>query len=134
MENASKALLIAGGVLVLLLILSVGVFLYSEFSNQTEEYKEIITTTEIRKFNSNFDVYIGRTNISAQEVATVVNLSNKYNGQVSIEIYNKGNLLQNYDGSEAFIIEFIDDTFSCTDSQYDDSTGKIIKLKFKQNS
>lgn len=132
MENATKALLIAGGLFILLAILSIGVFLHSQLSNQTKEYKEIISSNEVRKFNSNFDVYIGRNNISPQEVVTVVNLANKYNGQVSIEIV--GISLPDPWNSESFIIDFIDKTFTCTDSQYDNNTGKIKKLKFQQNS
>ena len=54
MENATKALLIAGGVLIAIIMLSVGVALYSIYSNQAKEYDQIVSDTEIQKFNSKF--------------------------------------------------------------------------------
>ena len=54
MENASKALLIGGGVLIALLILSIGVYLFVEFRNLGTSYEKNIETSEIQKFNTNF--------------------------------------------------------------------------------
>lgn len=133
MENATKALLIAGGVLITVLILSAGVYLYTAFSNQSKEYSAIISETELQKFNSKFDIYVGRQEVSAQEVATIVNLSKEYNGQVNIEIYNSGNVRQAYTTPEDFVIKFLESSFSCVDVQYDNNTAKITKLTFKEN-
>ena len=133
MENATKALLIAGGVLITILILSAGVYLYTAFSNQSKEYSAIISETELQKFNSKFDIYVARQDVSAQEVATIVNLSREYNGQVNIEIYNSGNVRQVYTTPENFVMKFLNSSFSCIDVQYDNNTAKITKLTFKEN-
>ena len=78
MENASKALMIAGGVLIAIIMLAIGVTLYSMYSNQSKEFTQMIETTEVQKFNSKFDVYYGRTDVTAQEIISVVNLSKEY--------------------------------------------------------
>ena len=139
MENATKALLIAGGVLIAIIILTIGVTLYSMYSNQSKEYSQIITTTEIQKFNSKFDVYVGRTDITAQEVASVVNLAKEYRDEVQIIIKNKSNITVTYTTSEDFLkgIPWEGNQysqFSCTTNpEYDNETGKIKQITFKEN-
>ena len=132
MENASKALLIAGGVLIAILILSVGVYLYTAFSNQSKEYSQIIQDTELQKFNSKFDVYVGRTDITAQEIVSIVNLAQEYNNLVNVEVYNKSNILQTYINSEMFVKTFLDNKFECLETVYNSTTGKIVKIIFKE--
>ena len=46
MENASKALLIAGGVLITVIILTILVSLYMLFSKQSKQYADIMNQTE----------------------------------------------------------------------------------------
>ncbi|MGN1310249.1 MAG: hypothetical protein ACI4VP_00810 [Clostridia bacterium] len=128
MENATKALLIAGGVLIAIIILTIGVTLYSMYSNQSKEYNQIITTTEIQKFNSKFDAYVGRTDITAQEVVSVVNLAKEYNDIVTIKL--EGSILKfNTITPEQFIKQNLDETFSCQNPEYDSETGKITRDK-----
>lgn len=132
MENVSKALLIAGGILVTILVLSVGIYLYTIFSNQSKEYNAVISETELQKFNSKFDVYVGRTDITAQEIVSVVNLSKEYGNTVKIYVDNK----EITEESEKYIKKNIDVSFSCNEKgkeiEYDE-TGKVNKLRFKQN-
>lgn len=142
MENASKALLIAGGVLIAILIVTLGVTLYTTYSRQAKSYNAIVSTVEIQKYNSNFDVYVGRTDIKPQEIVSVVNLAkeNKYDVQIYLN-----NQLLNYTTSEEFIKEYFADnelkTFKCESKttgskpnpEYD-NMGKIIKLYFKENT
>ena len=78
MENASKALLIAGGVLITMLILVVAVILYNSYSNTSEQYIAVMNATEISKFNNNFQVFVGRSNIKAQEIITLYNKIEEY--------------------------------------------------------
>lgn len=140
MENAIKALLIAAGVLIAILMLASGVYLYSRFSKQSEEYTETISAIELEKFNSKFDVYIGRTDITAQEVVSAVNLAKEYDYQ--IKIYVGGSILQFNSGNtqEDFIKANQDKTFKCqlntTEGNANptyDANGKITKLKFTAN-
>lgn len=137
MENATKAILIAGGVLIALLIISVGIYLYTLYSNQSVEYSKIITGAELQKFNSKFDVYIGRDDITALEIVSVVNLSKEYNNQVQIYLKNSKIEFTTSNTQEDFIKNNQDKKFKCMlnnsstnpNPKYDEY-GKIIKLTF----
>ncbi len=135
MENATKALLIAGGVLIAVIMLSVGVALYSIYSNQAKEYDKIVSDTEIQKFNSKFIVYIGRTDITPQEVVSAVNLAKEYSNQITVNIENKSGNEIKFTTSESFISAHLDTKFTCENSgcEYDE-TGKIKKITFKEKS
>ena len=141
MENATKALLIAGVVLIAIIMVSIAVYLYSMYSNQSEEYSATISAVELEKFNSKFDVYVDREDISAQEIVSVVNLAKEYDYQ--IQVYLGSNLLEfsNDYTQEDFIREKQDKFFSCKlntsegnpNPKYD-SNGKIAQLKFTENT
>lgn len=136
MENATKALLIAGGVLITIIILSLGVGLYALFSNQSKKYSQIMASTEVQKFNSNFDVYVGREDITAQEIVSVVNLSKSIESKVKIIVSINGRMVK-ISNSEDFIKENTDKVFKCisvntlnkNNPSYDDA-GRITGLQF----
>ena len=51
MENASKALLIAGGVLIAILVASLGVYFARKISEQSERIYQQLEESEISDFN-----------------------------------------------------------------------------------
>ena len=57
MENASQALFMAAGVLIALLVISLGVYLFRASSSIGESYELRMSTQEIEKFNSKFSGY-----------------------------------------------------------------------------
>lgn len=134
MENATKALLIAGGVLIAIIILAIGVGLYKIYSNQAKEYNQIISNTEIQKFNSKFIIYVGRENITPQEIVTVVNLAKEYNNEVTINIKDGYNEKIEISSPEDFIRDYLDKQFICEakNCKYDE-TGKIKEITFEKN-
>lgn len=71
MENASKALLIAGAVLLAILIVSVGVYLRGKLKESSDMYVNRLDAVEIQKYNSNFESLLNRQNITIQEVITI---------------------------------------------------------------
>lgn len=80
MENASKALIIAGAVLIGILIISMGVLLSTTLQKTAKTYYTSMTTNEIQKFNSditkNFIIEDGETYITAQGIITLKNILN----------------------------------------------------------
>lgn len=137
MENATKALLIAGTVLIAIIMVSIAVFLYSRYKSQAESYSETVSAIELEKFNSKFDVYIGRENITAQEIVSAVNLAKEYNWQVKIYLDNSE---ISFGTAESFLKDKQDKTFSCklntsslNPNPAYDNEGKIVKLKFTTN-
>ncbi len=57
MENASNALIIAGGVLIGILIISTGVYLFSAYAQYSSNSYQKIENAKIEQFNSQFLKY-----------------------------------------------------------------------------
>ena len=80
MENASKALIIAGAVLIGILIISMGVLLATTLQKTAKTYYTSMNTNEIQKFNSeitkNFIIENENTYITAQGIITLKNILN----------------------------------------------------------
>lgn len=79
MENTTKALIMAAGVLLAIIILSLTIYLVNSFKSFTQEYNENLEKQQLDKFNSNFTVFQGRNNIAMHEITTLVNLAKKFN-------------------------------------------------------
>lgn len=74
MENASKALLMAGGVLIAILIMSVLVITFQKTGNVSKSYDKSVSQEEITKFNTNFTKYLGK-DLTIHEVVTICNFA-----------------------------------------------------------
>ena len=59
MENASKALLIAGAILLCILIIAIGMFIYNSAQSTITDSLTSMSTQEIDAFNNNFTSYEG---------------------------------------------------------------------------
>lgn len=112
MENASKALLIAAGVLIAILILTLFSYLMRQMGSSTSGIYSKLSQREITEFNQKFLNYEGRgiysvgkdnegndlyNPLTVQDVATLINLArdskenHKYLNEVKI-IYQTNNL------------------------------------------
>lgn len=91
MENASKALIIAGEILIGVLILSLASYIIIQFGSFSKNMNEQMSAAEIRSFNVKFTSFSERANISMQEIATIVNFAkqsnNKYNAKPGDSYY-----------------------------------------------
>ncbi len=96
MENAAKALLIAGSVLIAILLLTLLSYLFTKMHEDTSKIQEQMTQNDILEFNQQFLLYdriqdriIGYRNnnhsdpiygyLTAQDVATIINLAKENN-------------------------------------------------------
>ena len=59
MENASKALIIAGAILLSILIIAIGMFIYTSSQSTINDSLTQMNTQEIEAFNSQFTIYDG---------------------------------------------------------------------------
>ena len=57
MENASKALMIAGGILIGVLIISLGVYLFNNSSILSSSYSDKLSQDELNQLNNKFLIY-----------------------------------------------------------------------------
>lgn len=71
MENASKALLIAGAVLLVILIISLSVFIFNKVQSPANEARVQMSEEEILMFNSQFTKYAGK-NVSAMNTKNLI--------------------------------------------------------------
>lgn len=118
MENASKALLIAGTVLLAIMILSVGIILYNKYSETSEQYEKRLSTVELNKYNSNFEVFRDKTDITAQDIVTLANFVNNNNKNnsypdVNITIFEGSLYSPKTDGGIEFLKEHLTEKFTC---------------------
>ena len=60
MENASKALLIAGAILLCILIIAIGMFIYNSAQSTITDTMSTLSTQEVDAFNNQFTSYEGR--------------------------------------------------------------------------
>lgn len=92
MESAVKALLIAAGVLIGMLILSLGIGLYTSLSSYVESAQEDIVSKEIQQFNVQFTKYINCNDINddviftltIQDVVTAANIAFENNREYQL--------------------------------------------------
>lgn len=78
MENASKALIIAGGILVAILIVSLLVFFFDNIRNLQGTESTISEEEQAVEFNKQFEVY-DRSNIYGSEILSLANKVVDYN-------------------------------------------------------
>lgn len=116
MENATKALLIAGGVLIAIIIMSVMVITFQKTGNVSKTYDKTIDQEEISKFNENFTRYLGKE-LSIQQAITITNFANSngvtVSGSVSTSDVN-GETLKN--------------KYELTNTKYNSETGYIESI------
>ena len=77
MENATKALMIAGAVLIAIMIIGVGMMIFTSGSNTVKENIAKLDQMEIKMFNSEFEGYEGKRNGSMvkEMISTVIALN-----------------------------------------------------------
>ena len=95
MENASKALIIAGAILLSILIISLGIMVYNNAKNTVGSAS--LDKQEIETFNSQWQAYVG-TNKTASEVYSMMSAVVASNASESksganrwVDVTNTGN-------------------------------------------
>lgn len=90
MENASKALFIAGGVLLGILFATFVVYIATQMRETVGKYKEDINRESIVEFNQQYQKYSQRT-LTYQDIASLINQANNDNKKqefpTTIKIY-----------------------------------------------
>ncbi len=76
MENASKALIIAGAILLAILIISLGIMIYNQAAGVVNNNS--MTEVEVTTFNQKFEQYLG-VNVRGANVNSLINAVNTNN-------------------------------------------------------
>ncbi len=137
MENASKALLMAAGILIAILIVTIAVFLFASYSSISESYEETTQTTEIQKFNENFTRYLDRDDVTIQEIVTLYNYIKEYkektDGEIEVAITYNGISESDLKNSAEAIKNYQDKKFSVQILSYD-SQGRVSSIRISKSN
>lgn len=147
MENASKALIMAAGILISVLILSLAVYLIATFGSSSAEIQKINEEKIISEFNSQFTVYDGRKDLTIYDVITVANYAKENNEKYELTEENRGkentyyisvkldnNFIENMTvakQNEYLEKDIKDDKYSCT-VNVSLITQRVYKVTFKK--
>ena len=82
MENASKALLMAGGVLIALLVISLVVLAFTQMSDYQKSQSDLVKTGQLAEFNEQFVQYV-RDDINGIDLVTLANKVVSFNQKES---------------------------------------------------
>ena len=153
MENAVKALYMAAGVLIGIMILSLAVVLFSSLQGYMEETNKQIMFNEVTRFNAKYTKYVD-TELTIQDIITVAseayennksynidpNAWNESSNSLYIAIYleNNGRIDQKM-GENGEMVELLGNNnasvqkYKCANSdvEYSENTGKIFKMTFR---
>lgn len=128
MENASKALIIAGGVLIVILVLTLFAYINTKMGSGTHNLYSRLEDHDITEFNQKFLNYDGNKNLKIQDVVTLINTANNANknnnieAQVSVLVNNASYLDKSTDALNELLMNNADKTYTCNVIV----TGKIV--------
>ena len=91
MENASKALFIAAGVIIAIMVISLGVYLFITFGQAASDTHEQVREYQLNQFNSQYTKYDKRSDLTIYDVVTVANMATKNNISNELTNANRGN-------------------------------------------
>ena len=83
MENASKALLMAGGILIALLVLGALLLMFNQLSDYQRSNTELLNRSQISEFNSKFTQY-ARNDLQGYDLISLINKVVDYNRRTGI--------------------------------------------------
>jgi len=153
MENATQALLIAGGILIAILIIGIFMNIFITYDKSAEGISGTLDARELSKYNANFIVFEGRKDVTAQEIVTLINLAKERDYEIKVLVTTKtGKIIKNKkdwtNETAKNINEFLSDhitykedaagknknIFSYVEGSIDyDKEGRICTITFEEN-
>lgn len=84
MENASNALIMAAGILISIMLISLGTYLFATFGGYSKNINDTLSQTQIEEFNAQFTKYESTpgdetTYCTAYDIVSVINLAKDAN-------------------------------------------------------
>ena len=134
MENASKALLIAGGVLIALIIISMLIMMLNKMSNLKNAQQEQIEIEQLAAFNAEFEAY-NKKAMYGTDVITLINKvaeNNKiYSGNTDYQIVItlNGNVMTS--STTSIGTDFEQNIFKCTKIGYNEH-GRVSSIEINK--
>lgn len=157
MENAARALTMAAGVLIGIMIISIAVYLFTSLGNTSSEIYSKVEQTKIDKFNSQFLKYYRLDTCTAHDIVSIANLAKNsneyyeleegsgYNYYVNVIVYNVSEKIEHFEKlDDAKYTEFIQNNstneekseikyFTCIGISQSNITGRVYQITFEAN-
>ncbi len=135
MENASKALIIAGGILLALMLLSILVYVAGSMQDWAGSQTRDELTKQIAEFNKGYEVY-NKKRMYGTDVISVVNKANDDNIRnqddekywVNVTVLDKDDKSISVDNSKEFKMTI----FTCEEMKDSNGNGRIDSIVFRQ--
>lgn len=109
MDNASKALIIAGGMLIAIMVASLFVYLFASYGSYAEDMYDRINERQITEANNEYTKYEGSDENTIYDVVSVINKAKDNNkslnlnpgdrGYIRVGILGQNSNLQNLDNN-----------------------------------
>lgn len=90
MENASRALLMAATVLISVMVISLGTYLFTTFGTYSKNINKNLSAKQTQEFNAQFTKYEGGDPCTVYDIVTIINLAQNSNNQYE-EYYKLNN-------------------------------------------
>ena len=145
MENVSKALLIAAGVLIGINLLTVAIYLINIMGGFAAQTQSKIDRNAVAQFNEKFLKYNGLTNLTIQQVVTIKNYALENNNEFIgynfrndraaenneyIDVFLRRNLVLGTE-DEKLLKDEMGKNFSCN-VQVSTISGKVFRIEFTE--
>lgn len=149
MENASKALIMAGGVLIGILIISLAVYLFVDFGSTSAQINAQNSQKQITEFNSKFTSYEGYKDkdgnwkITIYDIITLASYAKENNQyyedtieeQIDVKINKKAIQNNTNEENQELISNYTRDgilkKFKCSNVEYN-ARGKVKSITFNE--
>ena len=137
MENAVRALYIAAGVLIGIMVLSLGISLYSSLNGFVEDINQDLVNAQILEFNEKYLKYVN-IDLTIHDLVTVANTAfeNNRNSDYYVRVIIGSTEIQNeINEKSALLLENnLDKTYKCgsEDILIDSNTGRVCNITFHE--
>lgn len=156
MENASQAMIIVAGVLIGVMILTLGAALFIDLTTYVQSSQETIKFNELNSFNAQFLKYVDvdvevegteKKYLTIHDVVTAANLANQNNISYDALEDSRGNPSSMYvtvylgtnpieaeiqEKSVNLLGENITTKYECTRVEISNVTGRVYLIQFKE--
>lgn len=142
MENASKALIMAGGMLIAIMVASLFVYLFTSYGKYADDMYDKINRRQITQANNEYTKYEGAKDNTIYDVITVVNKAKDNNESLGLQAGDRGyisvginGINSNLQNADTTTITNLLQTYAESGTKfgcnvYEDAEGLINKVTF----
>lgn len=133
MDNASKALIMAGAILIAVALVSLGVYLYQSAANSVSDSSAWMDSTKVETQNAKFEKYAG-PNVKGPEVKSLIRAVGTFNANkiwpspIDMDLDGSGD-------TTSVLANRVEDRkyYTVTMAAYDPTYGYLTQITIEEN-